>query len=86
MYILAGMLVLGFLANALIRPVADRWFMSDAEVAALQERRPDGGRTGSFGIDAGRFDAKAALVWSLVGLPLLWGVWVTLTKAFVLFS
>src|SRR6266540_389120 len=32
MYILAGMLVFGLLANALVRPLADRWFMTDDEV------------------------------------------------------
>jgi len=32
MYVLAGLLVLGFLCNLAIRPVADRWFMSDTEV------------------------------------------------------
>ncbi|MBA3258772.1 MAG: OFA family MFS transporter [Gemmatimonadales bacterium] len=32
LYVLAGLLVAGFLCNLAIRPVADRWFMSDAEV------------------------------------------------------
>ena len=84
MYILAGLLVVGLIANALIRPVAERWFMSDAELQAQTSR--GGAASGSFGIDTGHFDLKAALAWSLVGLPLLWGVWVTLSKAFVLFS
>lgn len=88
MYILAGMLVVGFICNALVRPVADRWFMSDAEVAVVRtESAASANRSGgSYGIDAGRLDAKAVLAWALVGLPLLWGVWVTLSKAFVLFS
>jgi len=33
MYILAGLLALGFVCNLLVRPVADKWFMTDEEVA-----------------------------------------------------
>src|ERR1700719_3754336 len=36
MYILAGMLVGGLICNSLVRPLAPKWFMSEAEVAALQ--------------------------------------------------
>ena len=36
MYVLTGLLVVGALCNLAVRPVADRWFMSDAEVE--QER------------------------------------------------
>jgi MFS family permease len=34
MYVLAGLLVLGFFCNLAIRPVADRWYMTDAELEA----------------------------------------------------
>ncbi len=33
MFILVGMLVIGLVANLLVRPVADKWFMTDAELA-----------------------------------------------------
>jgi MFS family permease len=33
MYAMAGLLVLGFLCNLLVRPVADKYFMTDAELA-----------------------------------------------------
>ncbi|MCW6510088.1 OFA family MFS transporter [Lichenifustis flavocetrariae] len=86
MYILAGMLVLGFIANSLVRPLADHWFMKDSEVAALQPNRATpASATGSFGIGFGGFDARAAIAWALVGVPLLWGVWQTLSKALILF-
>jgi hypothetical protein len=39
----------------------------------------------SAGIGRGRFDAMTALAWAVVALPLLWGVWITLTKAATLF-
>jgi hypothetical protein len=37
MYVLAGLLVLGFICNLLVRPLADKYFMSDAELA--EEKR-----------------------------------------------
>lgn len=88
MYILAGMLVLGLIANALVRPLSDKWFMSDHEVASLQAKTAAAnvGPTGSFGIGTGGLDAKAALAWAVVGIPLLWGVWVTLKSSLVLFG
>jgi MFS family permease len=36
MYILAGFLVVGFLCNLAVRPVADRFFMAESELAALR--------------------------------------------------
>ena len=87
MYILAGMLALGLIANALVRPLSDKWFMKDEEVAALQAKTAaaNAGPTGSFGIGTGGFDAKAAVAWAIVGLPLLWGIWVTVKNTAALF-
>jgi len=88
MYILAGMLALGLIANSLVRPLADKWFMSDEEVAALQAKThaANAGPTGSFGIGRGGFDGKTLAAWAVVGIPILWGVWITLQKTFVLFG
>jgi MFS family permease len=88
MYILAGMLVLGLIANAMVRPLSDKWFMSDEEVASLQAKTAaaNAGPTGSFGIGTGGLDAKAAMAWAVVGIPLLWGIWVTLRSSLVLFG
>lgn len=62
--------------------------MSDAEVAALQAKTAaaNAGPTGSFGIGRGGLDAKAALARAAVGIPLLWGVWVTVKSSLVLFG
>jgi hypothetical protein len=38
MYVLAGMLVAGFVCNYLVKPLADEWFMKPEEVAALQDQ------------------------------------------------
>jgi MFS family permease len=87
MYILAGMLVAGFVCNLLIKPVADHWYMKPEEVAALQAKAGSAGmeQGGSFGIGRGGLDGAAFVAWLVVGVPILWGVWVTLSKAFVLF-
>lgn len=87
MYILAGFLALGLLANALVRPLDKKWFMSPKEVASLQSRgQAMEVKTGSYGIDRGRFDLSAALAWAAVGIPLAWGVWTTLIKTLALFG
>lgn len=88
MYILAGMLAIGLVANAFVRPLSDKWFMSEAEVATLQAKTAaaNAGPTGSFGIGRGGLDTKAALAWVAVGIPLLWGVWVTVRSSLALFG
>ena len=87
MYILAGMLALGLIANMLVRPLSDKWFMSEEEVASLQAKSAaaNAGPTGSFGIGTGGLDARAVIAWAIVGLPLLWGIWVTLKNTAALF-
>ena len=60
--------------------------MQPEEVAALQPRPPTRSlQGGSYGIGRGGLDGKARSAWLLVGVPILWGVWVTLSKASVLF-
>ena len=87
MYVLAGMLVGGFVCNFLVKPLADKWFMKPEEVAALQAKTASGGATsGSFGIGKGGLDPKAALFWCFVGIPIAWGVWITLKNAIVIFQ
>jgi MFS family permease len=87
-YTLAGLLVVGFIANLLVRPVNHKWHMSEAEVAAEQAKLRSSAvadTSGSFGIGMGGIDFKSTLFWLLVGIPLAWGVWNTLQKALVLF-
>ena len=88
LYILAGMLALGFVANLLIRPLKDRWFMTDADVAALQAKGAGtaAGPSGSFGIGRGGLTPAAAAAWAVVGIPIAWGIWITLSKALILFG
>ncbi len=86
MYILTAMLVVGLIANWLIKPVDPKWHMSAADVNKLQAATSKGSAaSGSFGIGKGGFDMKAALFWAFVGIPLAWGVWKTLESAVKIF-
>ena len=86
LYAMAGFLVVGFVANLLVRPVAERWYMKDS-ATAQQAATPQAATvaSGSFGIGRGGLTLASALAWACVGIPLLWGIYITLTKALVLF-
>ena len=84
MYILCAMLIAGLICNYLIKPVDPKWHMSEAELAKLQATTAGanaGAPSGSFGIGRGGLDAKAALFWAFVCIPLAWGIWITLRSA-----
>jgi MFS family permease len=90
MYILAAFLLVGLLCNVLVRPVAERHFMSDGELAAERAKAHESavaaGVAGAAAAATGRVSpAVVALAWLAVGIPLLWGIWTTLTKALPLF-
>ena len=89
MYVLAGMIVLGLICNLMVRPVADKYFMSDAELA--EEKRLAHERTAAPGNGAAAAGGAsspllAALAWAAVGIPLAIGIWLTLQKAAVFFK
>jgi MFS family permease len=89
MYILCAMLIAGLICNYLIKPVDPKWHMSAEEVAKLQAASAKSEAAmhhGKYGIGLGGFDAKAALFWAFVGIPLAWGVWVTLQNAAKIFQ
>jgi MFS family permease len=83
MYVLAAMLAVGFLCNWAVKPLAAKWFMSDAEVAALQPEAPPPALAAS---PAAGIDAALVAAWLAVGIPIAWGVWVTLKSALILFG
>jgi MFS family permease len=90
MYILAGLLVLGFIANALVKPLPECWFAKPAaRTPNPGSRIPDpGSRIPDPGSRASTppFGMRTALAWTAVGVPLAWGTWVTLAQAVVLFT
>jgi MFS family permease len=88
MYILCAMLIAGLICNYLIKPVDPKWHMSETEAAKLPTKNTTAGAaapSGSFGIGKGGLDARAALFWAFVGIPLAWGVYRTLESAAKIF-
>ncbi len=88
LYVLSGMLVLGFLCNLMIRPVHKKWFMTEEELHKVHQalHESDEVTTGSFGIGKGGITPLSLLAWLAVGIPIAWGVWITVNKAMVLFK
>lgn len=88
MYILAGLLAIGFLCNLAIRPVAEKYYMTPQQLAALDAAQK--ARAGAA--EAPPAQARTtpgwqlAAAWVAVGIPIAWGVWVTLQKAVILFG
>jgi len=85
LYILAGMLALGFLCNLAVKPLAQRWFMSDEQVAELQPAAHSAS-SDTISLGSARAGATLLLAWLAVGIPIAWGLWVTLQSALVLFG
>ncbi len=91
MYILVGMLVIGLLCNWAIRPVAEKWFMTDEELAAAKlaahEKAIDNQATGDGNASLHKTaPLTVALAWAVVGLPLAWGIYRTMLSAAKLFA
>jgi MFS family permease len=85
MYILAALLAIGFICNWMVRPVAERDHMKEDVLPASLI-------AGGAGSAVAVTDAPAVnpavivLAWAAVWIPIGWGVYVTLTKAIVLFE
>jgi len=92
MYILVGMLVIGLIANLMVKPVADKHFMTDAELA--QEKRLAHERAAAAEVGRGTASVSTAatptvlvvLAWAAVGIPMAWGIYRTLLTAGRLFQ
>jgi MFS family permease len=91
MYVLAGLLVLGFICNLLIRPVDHKYVMTPAQIAQLDavqhEAAASAGPVAATVVDGAASPSWAiAAAWVAVGIPIAWGVWVTLKQAAKLFG
>ena len=90
MYILVGMLVVGLVCNLLVRPLDNKWFMTDAELAAEKKLAHERAAASEVGVGSGAVDAIPSIVvvfaWLAVGLPLAWGVYRTLQSVAKFFA
>ena len=87
-YVIAGLLLIGLVCNALVRPVPDHYFMSSEEL----ERHRHGSRykgpetrnaenTVEIGLT---LTAPVASAWLMVCIPIGWGICMTVARAAVL--
>jgi hypothetical protein len=90
MYVLAGLLAVGFVCNLMIQPVAKKHYMTRQQIAELDaasNSAAGGGRADSLA--AAQVAATPAWIvagaWLAVGIPMAWGIWVTLQKAASIF-
>jgi MFS family permease len=87
--VLAGMLVVGFIANLLVKPVNNEYFMTDEELAA--ERKVSHEKS-LQNVDTNSASAQhqnpilVKLAWAAVLIPISYGIWMTVQKAWALFS
>ncbi len=85
-YVLACLLVAGFICNALIRPVHANWHIEEEVGINSTAKGQAVGSKGAYGIGRGGLDAQVFLAWALVGIPLAWGVWKTVENAAKIFQ
>jgi MFS family permease len=93
MYILAGLLVLGFVCNLLVKPVAEKNYMTPDEIARLDAAgkstaAADAAKPGDWipKVMTRTPSWQVVAAWLAVGIPMAWGVSVTVQKAAILFG
>jgi MFS family permease len=89
MYVLAGLLVLGFICNLLIRPVAEKNVMTPEQIKAVDaasHEAPPAAAPAAAGPGTPSPSWAIALAWLAVGIPIAWGVWQTLRQAAKMFG
>jgi hypothetical protein len=81
MFILVGMLMVGLICNWMVRPVADKHFMTEAELAEEKRLAHDRAVAADVGNSSGAGGQTPIslvwMAWAAVGLPLAWGVYRT---------
>jgi MFS family permease len=91
-YVLDGLLVVGFIANLMVRPVDEKFFMTEEELAHEKQLAHEKSLAAASGTSGGPVSSESSstmtvlLAWLAVGLPLAWGVSLTVQKAAVLFK
>ena len=90
MFILVGMLVVGLIANLMIRPVNAKFFMTPDELAAekkLAHEKASASEVGSGqGGSAQTNPLWVVLAWTAVGIPLVWGIYRTVLSVSKFFN
>ena len=80
MYVMVGILALGFICNLLIKPVDPKWHMAPAG-AADRGATPMASRTSAQGIGKGGLSGAALVPWLIIAIPVAWGLYKALLSA-----
>lgn len=80
---MVGLLAVGFVANLLVRPVADRFH--EPEGSATSRTADQHEAAAEYDVPA-RSSALLPVAWLVVGIPLLYGIYETVVKAAELFG
>jgi MFS family permease len=87
MLVLAAMMVIGFVANMLIKPVDEKNFMSDAELEAVRSAGHEKALPATAAVGTiEKHSFVMILAWAAVLIPIAYGIWSTAQKAWSLFS
>jgi MFS family permease len=86
LYIMAALLFVGLICNALVRPVDSSHWMSDEEAARERAHlKEDKVAANAATAARGQFGVIGLLAWAGVGIPFLIGLYIALSKAAALF-
>lgn len=89
MYVLAALLLLGFVCNLLVKPVAEKHYMTDAELEAERQLAHEKSvKSNSDKVESQQAQSHpflAVVAWTLVAIPISYGIFSTLQKAWILF-
>jgi MFS family permease len=89
LYIMAGLLFVGFLCNLLVRPVNPKYLMTAEQLEkerSLQRETRDAARASPAVAIQSRGSPLVILAWLAVGIPFLIGLYIALKKAAPLFG
>ena len=90
MYVLAALLLVGLLCNLLVRPVAEKHYMTEQQLEderrISHEKAAAMPKQGTADSAIERHPLLSTAAWVLVGIPISYGVWSTLQKAWILFN
>ena len=89
LYIMVGLLFVGFLCNLLVRPVNEKYLMTPEQLEherSMQRERQVANGNASGAAAAASPPVLVALAWLAVGIPFLIGLYIALKKAAGLFG
>ena len=90
--VLAGLLVVGFIANFLVKPVDEKYYMTDAELEGERKLAHEKSALANAGKNTQDTNSAPAgnpvlviVAWAFVLIPISYGIWSTIQKAWGLF-